>query len=68
LSLFVGLLTSEGLLTFGGSEQADYMCKLIDHWQTHNIKTFSPKREAVDDFIAHKDTFMQRTVWNDPCR
>ncbi|KAK0326392.1 hypothetical protein LTR82_002233 [Friedmanniomyces endolithicus] len=48
--------------------QADYMCKLIDHWQTHNIKTFSPKREAVDDFIAHKDMFMQRTVWNDPCR
>ncbi len=44
------------------------MCKLIDHWQTHNIKTFSPKREAVDDFIAHKDMFMQRTVWNDPCR
>lgn len=48
--------------------QADYMCKLIDHWQTHNIKKFSPKKEAVDDFIAHKNMFMSRTVWNDPCR
>jgi len=48
--------------------QADYMCKLIDHWQTHNIKKFSPKKVAVDDFIAHKDNFMKHTVWHDPCR
>ncbi|KAK4570504.1 hypothetical protein LTR86_002584 [Recurvomyces mirabilis] len=48
--------------------QADYMCKLIDHWQTHNIKSFSPKKEAVEDFIRHKDEFMRRTVWSDPCR
>lgn len=44
------------------------MCKLIDHWQTHNIKSFSPKAAAVDDFIAHKNDFMKRTVWSDPCR
>jgi hypothetical protein len=44
------------------------MCKLIDRYQTHNIKAFAPKQEAVDDFIAHKDMFMARTVWNDPCR
>ena len=48
--------------------QADYMCKLIDHYQTHNIKSFTPKKAAVDDFIAHKNMFMSRTVWNDPCR
>jgi hypothetical protein len=41
---------------------------MIDRFQTHNIKAFAPKQEAVDDFIAHKDWFMQRTVWNDPCR
>ena len=34
--------------------------KLIDHWQTHNIKKFSPKKEAVEDFIAHKDEFMKK--------
>ena len=48
--------------------QADYMCKLIDHYQTHNIKTFSPKKDAVADFIAHKEEFMKGTVWADPCR
>lgn len=48
--------------------QADYMLKLIDRFQTHNISQFSPKKEAIADFIAHKDQFMQNTVWNDPCR
>jgi cation diffusion facilitator CzcD-associated flavoprotein CzcO len=48
--------------------QADYMCKMIDRYQTHNIRTFAPKKEAIDDFIAHKDMFMKRTVWEDPCR
>ncbi|KAF2093574.1 FAD/NAD(P)-binding domain-containing protein [Rhizodiscina lignyota] len=48
--------------------QADYMLKFIDRWQTHNIKSFAPKKAAVRDFIAHKDHFMQQTVWADPCR
>lgn len=48
--------------------QADYMCKLIDRFQTHNISTFAPKGEAVDDFIEHKNQFMTKTVWQDPCR
>lgn len=48
--------------------QADYMCKLIDRFQTHNISSFAPKAEAIDDFIAFKDEFMKKTVWNDPCR
>tara|TARA_R110002003_G_scaffold351_17_gene19026 strand:+ start:15136 stop:16206 length:1071 start_codon:yes stop_codon:yes gene_type:complete len=48
--------------------QADYMCKLIDRFQTHNISTFAPKTEAVDDFLAFKDDYMKRTVWHDPCR
>lgn len=48
--------------------QADYMMKMIDRWQTHNIATFAPKAEAVADFIAFKDNFMKATVWSDPCR
>lgn len=48
--------------------QADYMLKLIDRFQTHNISQFAPKTEAVDDFIAFKDQFMEKTVWHDPCR
>ncbi|KAF1809387.1 FAD/NAD(P)-binding domain-containing protein [Eremomyces bilateralis CBS 781.70] len=48
--------------------QADYMLKLVDRWQTHNIRTFSPTKAAIQDFVAHKDFFMKRTVWADPCR
>ena len=48
--------------------QADYMCKLIDRFQTHNISTFAPKAEAIDDFVAFKDEYMKRTVWHDACR
>jgi len=48
--------------------QADYMCKLIDRFQTHNISAFAPRTEAIDDFIAFKDDFMKKTVWHDACR
>ena len=48
--------------------QADWMCKLIDRLQVNNIARFTPKEEAVRDFIEYKDYFMQRTVWTDPCR
>lgn len=48
--------------------QADYMCKLIDRYQTSNITQFAPKEEAVRDFIAYKDWFMKGTVWADSCR
>ena len=48
--------------------QADYMLKLVDRWQRSNIHSFAPKLEAVEDFIAHKDQFMSKTVWDEECR
>ncbi|KAL4758045.1 flavin-containing monooxygenase [Aspergillus foveolatus] len=48
--------------------QADYMMKLIDRYQTTNIRSFAPTAEAVNDFIEFKDHFMRRTVWADGCR
>lgn len=48
--------------------QADWMMRIIDRYQVHNIKSFAPKLEAVQDFIKYKDEFMKRTVWSDPCR
>jgi hypothetical protein len=44
------------------------MLKMIDRWQTENIQCFSPKIEAVEDFIAHKDQFMKGTIWEQDCR
>lgn len=57
-----------GPILAGVEAQADFMCKLIDRFQTHNIARFAPKAEAVADFVAHKDQFMTQTVWHDPCR
>ncbi|KAL4808009.1 hypothetical protein BDV18DRAFT_158129 [Aspergillus unguis] len=48
--------------------QADYMLKLVDRYQTTNIKSFAPKAEAVEDFIEYKNQIMRRTVWADECR
>jgi len=48
--------------------QVDWMCKMLDRYQTTNIKTFAPKEEAVKDFVAFKDHFMTRMVWADKCR
>ncbi|KAF4120115.1 putative flavoprotein CzcO associated with the cation diffusion facilitator CzcD [Geosmithia morbida] len=48
--------------------QADWMCKLIDRYQTTNIQTFAPKHDAVKEFVQYKDKFMAGTVWADECR
>ncbi|KAF8902331.1 hypothetical protein CPB84DRAFT_1775851 [Gymnopilus junonius] len=48
--------------------QADYILKMMDRWQTENIHSFSPKKEAVEDFIEWKDKFMKGTVWQEECR
>lgn len=57
-----------GPLLIGIEAQTDYIVKMIDHWQTHNIRSFTPDAAAVRDFIAHRDQFMPKTVWTDPCK
>ena len=48
--------------------QADWMLQVIDRYQCNNIYSFSPKQEAINDFIEHKNNFMKDTVWSEPCR
>ena len=48
--------------------QADYMLKLIDRYQTENIRSFAPKAEAVADFTAHASKVLAKTVWAENCR
>lgn len=48
--------------------QIDHMLKLINRYQTENIKSISPKLEAVKDLMAFKDAYMKRTVWELECR
>ncbi|KAF2968091.1 hypothetical protein GQX73_g5504 [Xylaria multiplex] len=56
-----------GPVLYGVEAQVNYICMLIDYYQTTNMKMFVPKEEAVKDFIQYKDYFMSRTVWSDPC-
>ena len=44
------------------------MLKFCDRWQTENIRSFAPKIEAVEDFLAYTKEFMKMTVWTDTCR
>lgn len=55
-------------LTCVAEAQADYMMKLIDRYQTTNVRSFAPLPEAVNDFIEYKNGFMRNTVWADSCR
>lgn len=36
--------------------------------QTENIKSMEVKREAVDDFLEHKNALMTKMVWTGDCR
>ncbi|KAJ3552624.1 hypothetical protein NP233_g12838 [Leucocoprinus birnbaumii] len=57
-----------GPVLIGVEAQIDYTLKLINRYQTENIHSISPKREAVRDFMNHKNSYMTRTVWDLPCR
>ncbi len=45
-----------------------YVEKFIHKLQRQNIKSFFPKKEAVDDFKRHRELFLLRTAWSSPCR
>ena len=44
------------------------MLKLIDRYQSENIRSFAPKAEAVDALAAHAARVLARTVWSEDCR
>ncbi|KAK1774364.1 hypothetical protein QBC45DRAFT_425152 [Copromyces sp. CBS 386.78] len=47
--------------------QTDYIVKMIDHWQTHNIRSYTPDAAVIRDFVARQDRFMAKTVWGGYC-
>ena len=48
--------------------RADYFCRPITRKQQQGFKSIEPTKEAVDDFIALKDRFVDKTVWQQDCR
>ncbi|KAB8211787.1 hypothetical protein BDV34DRAFT_219001 [Aspergillus parasiticus] len=57
-----------GPVLVGIEAQADYICKHITRIQQQGIKSIEVTKEAVDDFIEHKDQYMKDMVWNENCR
>ncbi|KAE8332644.1 hypothetical protein BDV39DRAFT_188764 [Aspergillus sergii] len=57
-----------GPVLVGIEAQADYICKHITRIQQQGIKSIEVTKDAVDDFIEHKDQYMKEMVWNEDCR
>lgn len=47
--------------------QGSYMLQFLNRWQKEGIRSYEPTADAVDDFTAHKDLFMQGSVWGSSC-
>ncbi|KAL5366664.1 hypothetical protein BJX96DRAFT_44220 [Aspergillus floccosus] len=45
-----------------------YMLRMIHKCQTQGVKSVEVSQEAVDDFVEHTQTFLQRTAWSTHCR
>ncbi|KAF2234419.1 FAD/NAD(P)-binding domain-containing protein [Viridothelium virens] len=48
--------------------QVTYIAQLLRKVKQQSIKTFSPLKEAADDFVEYSDAFFARTVWTDQCK
>lgn len=47
--------------------QAEYMLRLVDRYQSENWHSFTPKREVVDELMAHSKRVLKKTVWAEGC-
>ncbi|KAI9685823.1 MAG: hypothetical protein M1822_004101 [Bathelium mastoideum] len=47
--------------------QTTYIAQLLRKVKEQRIRTFSPLKEAADDFMAYSDAFFARTVWTENC-
>lgn len=46
----------------------DYVCKFVAKIASEDIKCVTPKREAVDAFVAYGDEIHRTLVWSGGCR
>ncbi|KIW12770.1 hypothetical protein PV08_07957 [Exophiala spinifera] len=59
---------SNGSLIAGLETAIDYAYRCITKMQTENIVSLEPKIEAVEDFLEHRDAYMDLMVWSDSCK
>ncbi|OJD29100.1 fad nad-binding domain-containing protein [Diplodia corticola] len=60
--------TGNGPVLGAMEAQVDYVCRVLDRYQTENWRAFAPKRGAVEEFNEFVDGFMGRMVWSEDCR
>jgi hypothetical protein len=48
--------------------QGTYIGEVLNRWQKQQIKSLEPRKEAVQDFMEHKDQLMAKTVWTTSCQ
>ncbi|KAH8693845.1 hypothetical protein BGW36DRAFT_418523 [Talaromyces proteolyticus] len=59
---------SNGPVLFAIEVEAEYMAKFFNRWQKEGVAYFDPKQDAQDDFMEHKNLFMETlSVWGDNC-
>lgn len=45
-----------------------WILQLIEKMQVEDIKSYTPKQGAIEDYGQHTKLLIQRTVWDAPCR
>lgn len=45
-----------------------YIIQMIKHIQFEDVKRVTPKQTVLDQYAEHAELFLDRTVWNAPCR
>jgi hypothetical protein len=44
-----------------------HVALVLEKFQTQNIKSLVPKKEAVIELKQHRELYLKRTIWNAPC-
>jgi hypothetical protein len=57
-----------GPLIFSIELEGSYFALFMNRWQKEDIRSYDPKKAAVDDFIEQKNLFMKTTVWDSHCQ
>ena len=59
---------ANGSLISGLETEIDYAYSCLRKMQTESIASMDVKREAVEDFLEHKNALMDKMVWSGECR
>ncbi|KAI2781061.1 hypothetical protein F4815DRAFT_444607 [Daldinia loculata] len=45
-----------------------HVALVLEKFQTQDIKSLAPKKQAVAEFRQHQELYMKRAIWDAPCR